>query len=338
VGFKRLSFYYLIGEKMRLNKKISIFGKTIPVTAIAMLLIVGIGSATLLTYYAQISGTFAVSQSVVVDNGQTVSDSLSGALGGETFCFDHTLQNDASVPANVELAYTGNTNLDGVTITYNSQVADNNAIFGLPHNAVVSFSPSGMTLNDVFAGNGLIMNFTIANGGTYSGASPAMIVLSLSDGRYVILYAGWGARTGSQSLQFSDTVATSTSDGGNVPVDFTVYNSSLIAAMWSSNNQYGNWNFLKSTGSSTGGALPLTGSELVTKITVQSQGANTGEIDTINSLSFDSESHNFIQVTPNTPFSLQSGQKSDFNACYGFAINIAPETYIVTTNVAPSLT
>lgn len=323
------------------------FGKTIPVWMLASLLTIGIGSAAVLTYYGTITTSVSVQQSILLDGKDVNTGSLSiadviseAAPGGEEFCAVHTLKNQMSVDGEVKLVTSYNPTLQGseITTTYDSVVTDTavNPItdFGLSKNAVCGEQSVSLTLNQVFAGDGFEYGYTVVQGGTYNGASPIVAVLELSDGRRVVLFPGWGDRTGSESLQFSDTVATSTSDGGAVPVDFVIYDSNFNK-LWGSSAQYGNWNFLKASGSSTGGALPLTGSEVVVKISIQHQAANTGEQDRLDSLSFDSQQFKFVQPVEDTSFDIASKDIASFCLCHAFAVNIAPGTYGITTQVVP---
>ncbi len=136
----------------------------------------------------------------------------------------------------------------------------------------------GTTLDDIFADSGFSYTYNVTDGGAHSGASPLVAVFELDDGRHIVLFPGWGTRTGVNTLTFSDVLAEDT--GGNNVVDFTIYTSDFQGgAQWSSNNQYGDWNFLKSTGSSSNGALPLTGSEQVVRVFFMHQGAGTGQVD-----------------------------------------------------------
>ena len=291
-------------------------------------------SAALLTYFGQIQTTANVQQAVVISadgtNWNTYDQPITHTIsepapGGETFCFEQWIWNKASIP----VAVTFNTNLyDGITTTCTlvHEITDDNTNFGSSDNEVVAFSPpAGLTLDGLFVGAGLSYTYTIINGGTWAGASPVVAVIDLADGRHVVLFPGWGARTSSQSLQFSDTVATCTVDvGGPAVVDFTVYTSNFAGgAQWSSNNQYGNWNYLKASGSSTGGVLPLTGNEYVTRIAIMHQGANTGETDRINSLTFSGTTYNFVDGK------LQPGEILPFRICYAFDLHIGPGTYVI---------
>jgi len=293
-----------------------------------------------------------VHQSILLDGKDVKTGSLSvtdkisePAPGGEKFCNVHTLTNQMSVAGSVELQNSCSNDIpnyeqdcSGITTTYGKPAGiDSTTNFGSVKTEVCGeLVLTSMTLDQVFAGNGLTYSYTVVNGGTYDGASPIVAVLNLEDGRHIMLYPGWGARTGQQSLSFGDNVATSTSDSGDVVVDFTIYNADFQGgAQWSSNNQYGNWNYLKASGSSTGGPLPLTGNELVTSVTFMTQAANTGEQDTLNGFTYGSKTLNFNAIISDIPFSIESGKDMAFCLCNSFAQNIVPGIYTITTNVVP---
>jgi hypothetical protein len=64
---------------MNLGKKVKIFGKQIPIAAIALLAIAGLASAGLLSYYGIITGTATVKQSLVISNdGSTWKECTGG--------------------------------------------------------------------------------------------------------------------------------------------------------------------------------------------------------------------------------------------------------------------
>jgi len=113
-------------------KTINIFGKTISATALALILIAGIGSAALLTYYGTITATANVYQSILLDGKDVNSGSLAitdvipePAPGGEKFCTKHILKNQMSVEGTVDLEMACSNNIvghesdcSGVTATY----------------------------------------------------------------------------------------------------------------------------------------------------------------------------------------------------------------------------
>ena len=77
------------------KRRVNISGKAIPITLIALILVAGIGTATLLTYYGTIIGTTIVEQSVLVNGvDYTVTTTDTGRV--------HTLKNNAEVPVTVK--------------------------------------------------------------------------------------------------------------------------------------------------------------------------------------------------------------------------------------------
>jgi hypothetical protein len=217
----------------------------------------------------------------------------------------------------------------GITTTYNTEITDDNTNFGSRSNAVVEIGTS-LTLDGIFAGEGLKYTYTVLVGGTYNGASPVVAVLDLDDGsgRHIVLFPGWGDRTGTHTLQFSDTVAYDT--GGNHYVDFVVYDSDFHK-IWGSPRSYPAYIGIK-----TSPLCPITGTETVKTVAIQHQGANTGEKDRVESLAFGGHSFPFIQITEGVSFTLQPRQTVYFVPRYKFAVNIQPRTYTITTTVKPA--
>lgn len=94
-------------------RKLKIFGRTIPLALVLTIAIAALGSAALLNYYGTITGQVTSEQSVLVDgesvdaslnlhygfNGMTT-------VAGETFVETHSLENQANVPAEVEFKTT----------------------------------------------------------------------------------------------------------------------------------------------------------------------------------------------------------------------------------------
>lgn len=177
-----------------------------------------------------------------------------------------------------------------------SYAIDDNTNFGSINNEAIGISvTSGLTLDQLFAGSGLKYTYTIIDGGQYAGASPVIAVIDLTDGRHVVLYPGWGTRTGDESLQFGDTVATSTADTGTVPVDFVVYDSTFHKT-WGSPGSYPAFAGIK-----TSPNCPIVGTETVTRIAIQHQAANTGETDKVDSMTMVGTPYYFIIVGATGP-------------------------------------
>ena len=322
-----------------IGKRLGRRGKTMLAILIAVMF-VSIATAALIPHFGVIKTTATVDKQAVqlsadgstwLSYNAAIEHPIPDAAPSETYCFKQWIRNSASVP--VDVTFTNNDPADeSIITTYTVQTTDDNTNWG--DNEVVAFPiASGITLDELFDDAGLSYTYTVLDGGQWDGASPVIAVIDIDDGRHIILYPGWGTRTGSHSLQFSDTVATCTADSGNVVVDFTIYTSDFQGgAQWSSNNQYGNWNYLKASGSSTGGPLPLTGTEVVTRVAIQHQAANTGETDKLDSLTIDGTTNNFA-ITEGTPFTMQSGQLLSFYICHKFALKIREGTYPLVTTV-----
>jgi len=313
--------------------------KKMLIAVLAIALLVGVVSAATISYFGQIQMTANVRQAILLDGKDYTTMPITEPVdvaGGESFWRLHYLQSQTSVPVTLKLetSYSPLLTDAEITTTYNTEITDDNTNFGSRSNEIVAIGVS-LTLNQIFAGDGLKYKYAVMVGGTWSGASPIVAVLDLTDGRHIVLFPGWGARTGTHTLQFSDTVAWDT--GGNNKVDFTIYLPDFSGgAQWSSNSEYGNWNYLKASGSSTGGALPLTGTEVVTRIAIQHQGANTSEKDRLDLLAFGGYSFPFIQILESVSFTLQPGQTVYFVARYKFALDVYPYAYTITTTVKPA--
>ena len=297
----------------------------------AILLTATLVSATLLPFFGQVQTTATVKQAVVIsadgitwnNYGNPITHTIpEDSPGGETFCYKQWIWNRASIPVEVSLS-TPNYNEITTTSTLGiHNITDDNNNFGSSDNEIVAFlPPAGLTLDGLFVGDGLNYTYTIINGGTYNGASPIIAVIDLADGRHVVLFPGWGGRTGAESLQFGDTVATSTADAGTVPVDFVVYNSAF-SKIWGSPGSYPAWIGIKASP-----GCPVAGNEFVTRIAIQHQGAHTGEIDRINSLTFGGTTSTFADGI------LQPGEILPFRICYAFDLHIGEGTYVLTTTV-----
>jgi len=344
-----------------MSKKVKFFGRSIPAVAIALIAIAALASAGLLTMYGKLVGTAEVHQSVKLYDGTKWLECTGGnysqctieytvgespAVAGSTYVNGpFNLKNDAQVPATVKLVTTQciKDSVDcateghkeaGITTTYSTEITDDNTNFGSKSNEVVAIVPEGtLTLDDLFAGNGLKYEYTVVEGGTYSGASPIIAVLDLSDGRHIVLFPGWDTRNINNPfyLQFSDTVAiANSSTHSNEAVDFVVYDSTFHK-IWSSPGNYPAWTGIKASPN-----VPVNGKEIVTRVAIQHQGANTGEKDRLESLAFTPKSYKFIQVTEGTSFPLQPGQEASFVIKNSFALALIPDTYTIKTSVVPA--
>jgi len=103
--------------------------KTKLIIAVALVLLIGASSAALLTYYAKITGTATIAQSITVDGenwDEEITYDITG-VGGETFTHGpFTLRNNANVPTYVKFTTTtkfeSSTIHDSVTTTYYSKI------------------------------------------------------------------------------------------------------------------------------------------------------------------------------------------------------------------------
>lgn len=172
--------------------------------------------------------------------------------------------------------------VSAATVEYNVTITDDNNNWGSRDNEAVGIPiTSGLTLDELFAGDGLMYNYTVLDVGTvYNGDAPVIAVIDLEDGRHIILFPGWGARAENASftLQFSETVAHDS--GGNNYVDFSLQPANFSSWLYGSGSTYGDFEFVKAN------TELLNGSEVVTRIAIQHQAANTGQKDRLDSLTF----------------------------------------------------
>jgi len=281
-----------------------------------------IASGALLSYYGKVTTTATVSQSVLLDGNDytnPVADSF-GTVGGCCEWSDHDLENKGCSQAPIVIDTSYSPDGIGITTTYTVQTTDDNTNWG--DNEVVAFPiATGLTLDDLFAGAGLSYTYTVLDGGLYDGASPVIAVIDLDDGRHIILFPGWGTRTGTHTLTFSDTVATCSVNGGSAPVDFSLQPNDFSSWLYGSGPAYGNFaDILADT-------TLIDGTEVVTRIAIQHQAANTDETDEVVSLTFDGTTHNFAMIE-GTPFTLYPGEIMHFRIRYCFDIAIVPGIYI----------
>jgi hypothetical protein len=303
------------------------------IAVLAMVLLVGVVSAAVIQYFGQIQMTANVRQAILLDGKDYTTMPITETVdvaGGESFWRLHYLQSQTSVPVTLKLetSYSPSLTDAEITTTYNTEITDDNTNFGSRSNEIVAIGVS-LTLNQIFASDGLMYKYTVISGGTYDGASPVVAVLDLSDGRYIVLFPGWGSRpAGLYSLQFSETIAYD-SCVSNHAVDFVVYDSTFHK-IWGSPGSYPAFAGIK-----TSPGVPISGAEVVTRVAIQHQGANTGEEDMLESLAFDLQSYQFIQITEGVSFTLQPGQIVYFVARYKFAVDTYPYPYTITTTVKP---
>lgn len=306
------------------------------IAGLAITLMVGLVSGALIQYFGRVIMTTTVTQAVLLDGkGFDEMPILEDAnvVGGESFCRPHCLESKTSVPMELQFVTTFSPELDEdeIKVTYCVETTDDGGVFGSADNEVVGI-PVSLTLDEVFAGDGLQYMFTVLDGGTSNGAAPIIAVLTLGDGRHVVLFPGWETRTEgtTYTLQFGDTVAQVTPYTSNYYVDFVVYPHDFSYQAWSNGPSYPAWTATKALS-----GCPVVGSEVVTRIAVQHQAANTGQKDSLDSLSYAGESYGFT-IAEATAFTLPPGATLNFCICYSFDLLIASGTYYIYSTVKPA--
>lgn len=111
-------------RKVKIMEEKNRFKRMMPTLVIAFVLMVGLGSAAMLTHYGQIEGTATVEQSVLVD-GEGYENSMRleyiiDAIAGNTYMDEpHTLQDQANIPVEIEMSTTySGPSWDGITTRY----------------------------------------------------------------------------------------------------------------------------------------------------------------------------------------------------------------------------
>lgn len=122
--------------KMRLKKQkktITMFGRAIPVTLIVALMLVGIGSAALVTQYFQTTGTVTVTNPLDV-SPETYELTL---VAGETRTTTITVTNNADVDIPANLVTEISPDDEGITVTYDVGATPT---FGASGNTIVTIT------------------------------------------------------------------------------------------------------------------------------------------------------------------------------------------------------
>jgi hypothetical protein len=312
-----------------MSKKVTIFGKNISAVLLALVAVAGLASAGLLTIYGRIVGTATVEQSVKLDGNQctpdytdcTVQETIpEAAPGGEKFCFEHHLTNDASVSTDVNLQTSCVPECDGITISYYNS-------FGTvgPFNTVAQpgvgepFAHGQITKTDL--SESIKWTFTITDQSDHYGVG--LVIDSNNDGTpdYQIYFAEFGDKQWHYQ-PYGDT-CWSGQDTTTLPDGVVV------------------------TGDKTGQIFTIE----IPKTLLGGIGAQFGWMSQVrtNLLGvypnwtpwcgpFVWESESTVGLKISNPITLQSKTTKDFYTCYDFPINIAPGAFTITTDVAPALT
>ena len=310
-----------------MNKKKLLYGMVIPLFAVIFV------SAAILSFYGQINLSITAQQAVILySDGIDVDceDNICDEDLGTVYSPD-TILSSVYILTNLDPEKSRDINLstdnvNGVTTTYVKPIAlDNKADWGTQQEAV-GFNVDA-DLDELFANGGLEYAYTVLNGGTYNGAASAMAVIDLDDGRHVVLFPGWGSRTGTNTLTFSDTVASDT--GGNGYVDFIVYDSNWIKVEGSPGS-YPAWTILKTS------LTTVDGNTEATRVRILTQGADTGQEDQIETMLVNGVDYVFIEGTNGDGFTISSlNPKSAFVISNDFNTS-GNQDYIITTEAIPA--
>lgn len=287
-------------------------------------------SAALLSYYGVITGNVVAEQSVLVD-GQNylypLLDNVSEASpGGERFCFKHTLENKASVSADVKLVNSCSArNLndgwmncggaykthyvmpDEVTLELCSKDGNWNCIENGP-NATLTFDPVHPTFKGKLTTKGL-QNITYA-----------LIYYADKPDRFV----NWGGNNPGK------VILTFTGEQTNMPFDVELGMNLPTTPDANLNNGAKLW------------IVPVSALTDDNKLPMDEWNPSQYLFETELIVYFDCD----LTIPSNYPVdgyvkyngenvSLASKEKVDFINCYEFAINIMPGTYTFKTEVQP---
>ena len=317
-------------ENLR-SKRVTVLGKSIPAMTIALLLIGGLASAALLTYYGTITATVNVQQSILLDSlawpASQVTDIISEAApGGETFCFEHYLTNQMSVAGtvNFEGSCSGMDknqnylNCDGITKTYyNSFGIKSFDLTGDVHGTVTKEDLSEsikwtITITDTSGHYGVGLVIGDANKPSYQ---VWFREYEQPYGWYYQTYTndGWCGWGGSVVALPTEGI-TATGDQTGQVFTITIPKSKLGGI-----------------GSSFHWAVQAR-TTLIGKYPAGWDWCDYINQGNINNWAWESTIGNLL--TP--PVTLQSGETKDFYICYSFAQNIWPGTYTITTGIVPA--
>ena len=331
-------------------KKISKIG----IVALVLLVATTLVSASLLTYFGQVTTTANVEQAVVISaDGNAPWNSYNTPIthtipepapGGETFCVEQWIWNKASIPVAVSLdtnAYEVITTSYSITVVYsftNSQAVNDGTVGQLVTTVAEDGDWMVWTFDfpvEQFTGDGnLNVGLIIAtdgdgNGPAYQihnddGADPAF-----ADGTW--LYSPWGPTIGDGWFGWhsgdTNTLVTSLSwveaTGDRVQTGGSGDGILQVKILKSVLGESFHW-----------AASPTVGSGFFAPaydVTMQiPTGFNWGTpLVTMGT-------PNYIEANlwqPTTGFTLLSHQQLLFRICYAFDLHIAPGTYILTTTV-----
>ncbi|MBA7507035.1 hypothetical protein ES706_05751 [subsurface metagenome] len=364
--------------KRSVKTKVKVFGRSIPVLAIvAIVASAGLVSAALLSYYGKITMTADVKQSVLVDGEDytwELTDVISEAApGGETFCFKHTLKNQASVPATVMLVtditavYDNGDPMDseGVTTTYltapvqlkatgdgtaewTTEMANSGdysvklTVPSLTDRAGISI-PTDIALKDI---TDLSFWKKVTSFGT-KGRDPCVVlaidanndgtfegdIFAFLDADKPDMKAAAAEYLGSDAIILIGTKFTLT----GMDSSFSEFDALLSGyGVHSVDTDMGltTEDSLSPWLNTACGAIDPTDSVLAVMIEIGGQNRDN-ETVYIDDITINDDTYDLEIIPEDTPITLQPGETLDFYICYSFAIDIMPGTYTITTTVVP---
>lgn len=134
--------------KTAATHELSVLGKTVPTLAVAALLLVGGGSAAVLSNFGTITGTADINQAVELDEEDTGFSFDSNQVAGETVVETRTLESNANVPTEIGFE-TSCTKGNGDEEEIDGPTADfNNGCKGIDTNYVEYYDDAGHNFND----------------------------------------------------------------------------------------------------------------------------------------------------------------------------------------------
>lgn len=334
-------------------RKIKLFGRSIPIMALAMLAMATIGSAMLLNYYGVIQTTVTISQSILLDGktctgpnggGCTVNDAITElAPGGERFCFKHKLTNDMSVSGTVSFD-TVPTEEEGITTT----------IYTLPVKTTLVLENKDPTTWNVIANDNIQATLTfdtVGNDGIFNYELDAEGLTPEKE--YAIIYYGdqdprfnlWG---GDNPGAVIDTFTTDWSGNaiksGSSEINMNLpnipdWNINPSPDYCDNHNAYDDYEHCKGAKIWIVPTADLTGSNSL-PLTVWKPTTYLFETDLITYFDCDLGVEDFlVDMVDKTEVEgsliITSYEYRDFLICYRFAENILAKTYTITTNIVP---
>ena len=268
--------------------------------AFAVLMVLSVGTASLLAYFETITATVTVSQSVVFAEGCDGIDAFS-VYGGESVCEPCAVENRSSVDIPVSLANsclpTTSTNCDGVTTAYFKDA--------VAYSYTANIADVGVEVEDT--GDGwLEWTYTYADTPTHTPKMTVAIdypngfaITTFDDGSHT----GWyNAVDGETEVQLTGSETwvetTGTANTLTVKIQKSVLDDTFHWHGYANYNGLGVWINADETGSGYGDPA----------FNVTLREATTG-------------------------FTVPAGEEIAFNSCYSFAPNIEADTYVVTTEI-----